>query len=276
MTAVLAPRGEVHAPGSAAVTAADLTIAWSSLTHRVRDIAAPSAATAAELLIITQHRPGAADAVVPHAFDGRVRVVALDSLGVARSRNAAIDLAARRFLLFADDDVAIYLNGVLAAAEHLARTGAALALGHAVDDRRRMRGRQSPRARRLTLRNSGRAATYLMLVDVAQIRASGVRFDENFGAGVHNYLGDEYIFIADLLKAGLRGDSVPNVFGMHPSQSSGALWSVGRDLPARAAAIERAWGSRAVVPKAAIAAKNWGRIRNVRTAARFVLSRHRH
>lgn len=255
-------------------TLAELTIAYSSLTERVHGIEVPQAAGAAELLIITQRRPGAADAVVPRALAGRVNVVDLPSLGVAKSRNAALELAGRRYLLFGDDDVAIYLSGILDAVRYLDRTGAALALGCAVDDSRRTRGRRSFRPQRLTLRNSGRAATYLMLVDVDQVRASGVRFDEDFGAGVPNYLGDEYIFIADLLRAGLRCDSVPYVYGMHPAHSSGVLWSVGRDLPARAAAIERAWRSRAILPKAGIAAKNWGRIRSLRAAGRFVLRRH--
>ncbi|MGC4176018.1 hypothetical protein [Demequina sp.] len=261
-------------PGPAGVTAADLTIGYSSLTDRVRTIEVPTSAKAAEVLILTQRRPGAPDAVVPRALEERASVVALDSLGVAKSRNAAISMAGRTYLLFGDDDVAIYLKGVLDAARHLERTGAALALGCAVDDSRRTRGRRSARAQRLTLRNSGRAATYLMLIDVEQVRSSGVRFDERFGAGMPNYLGDEYIFIADLLRAGLRCDAVPFVVGMHPSHSSGALWSIGRDLPARAAAIERAWGSRAMIPKAAIAAKNWGKIRNVRAAAAFVFRRH--
>jgi len=258
----------------ARISAADLTIAYSSLTDRVKNIELPRAASAAELLIVTQRRDGAEDAVVPGAISGTASVTALDSLGVAKSRNVALAKAGRRFLLFADDDVAIYLGGVLDAATHLARTGAALALGCAVDDSRHTRGRRSTHPEKLTLLNSGRAATYLMLVDVEQVRASGVRFDERFGAGMPNYLGDEYIFIADLLHAGLRGHSVPQVFGMHPAQSSGVLWSVGRDLPARAAAIERAWGSRAVLPKAGIAVKNWGKIRSVRAAARFVFARH--
>ena len=254
---------------------AELTIGISALTDRVHLIDLPSAVRHAEILIITQHRPGTADASVPSALQGQARIVNLDSLGVAKSRNAALDLASGPYLLFGDDDVSLYPGGVVRAIRHLQSTGAALALGCAVDDARRSRGRRSARTRPLTLRNSGRAATYLMLVDVEQVRRSGVRFDERFGAGVPNYLGDEYIFIADLLRAGLRCDSVPFVFGMHPAHSSGALWSIGRDLPARAAAIERAWGSRALIPKAAIAAKNWSKVRSVRNASRFVFSRHR-
>jgi len=251
-----------------------LTIGYSSLTDRVHAIDVPSASHGAEVLVITQHRPGTVHTAMPHALAARARVDALDSLGVAKSRNRAIDIAGRRYLLFADDDVSIYMSGVTAALDHLQRTGAALVLGYAVDDHRRTRGRRSTRPHRLTLRNSGRAATYLMLIDVDKVRASGVRFDERFGAGMSNYLGDEYIFIADLLRAGLRCDAVPYVFGMHPTHSSGALWSIGRDLPARAAAIERAWDSRAIVPKAAIAAKNWGKIRSLRGATRFVINRH--
>ena len=53
--------------------------------------------------------------------------------------------------------------------------------------------------------NSAKAETYEIMVRIESIRNAGIKFDENFGAGADNYLGDEYIFIADSIKKGLKG-----------------------------------------------------------------------
>jgi hypothetical protein len=70
-----------------------------------------------------------------------------------------------------------------------------------------------------------------------------MRFDENFGAGADNYLGDEYIFIADALKKGLRGEFLPIRVAIHPKESSGSLWGTPKDLNARAAVFGRVFGA---------------------------------
>ena len=74
-----------------------------------------------------------------------------------------------------------------------------------------------------------------MMVRVEAIRNAGIQFDENFGAGVDNFLGDEYIFIADALKRGLQGMYLPIRVAIHPKESSGSTWGTERDLKADSA-----------------------------------------
>ena len=81
-----------------------------------------------------------------------------------------------------------------------------------------------------------------MLIRVDAIKNAGISFDENFGAGVENYLGDEYIFIADALRAGLKGVHLPVVVAQHPTESSGSKWGSERDLSARAKVFSRVFG----------------------------------
>jgi hypothetical protein len=81
-----------------------------------------------------------------------------------------------------------------------------------------------------------------MMIRVAEIRRLGIRFDESFGAGVENYLGDEYIFIADLIRAGGQGVFVPIVTAIHPEDSSGSGWGTARDRVARARVFQRVFG----------------------------------
>jgi hypothetical protein len=242
-----------------------LSIGYSVLAARAGTIAFPPAGTGAEVLVCVQGGPASLSAA-----PAGTRVVPVPGVGVARSRNVVIDQATRRYLLFSDDDVAIDLDGVTAGIRHLQRTGRALALGRGVDTDGNARKRHPSEPRRLTLLNSGRAATYEMLVDLDQVRARGIRFDERFGAGAVLHLGDEYLFIADLLRAGLSADAVPFVFARHPVASSGAQWGTVADSHARAVALNRVFGRWAPAARLAFAARNRSKLGGWRAVARFV------
>lgn len=262
---------------------ANVTVGYSSLIDRTVAIPAASELAGAELVVIAQtgRVPGdsdttadarlasAAATLAPLEARG-ARVVVLDSRGVAKSRNEALRQATRRYLLFCDDDVAVDVEGVAAAVAHLEKSGAALALGRAVDETGAFRKTYPSEVVPLTVLNSARAATYEMIVDVEQARAANVWFDERFGAGVDGmYLGDEYIFIADLLRAGLTADAVPVTVAMHPADSSGARWGTDADVDARSAALTRALGAKAWWVKPAFAARH-ARTLGVRRFFRFL------
>ena len=241
-----------------------LTIAYSSLAERVGDISAPAERDDLEVLVLVQ---GELDPAVPLPPG---RLIQVPGRGVARSRNAAIRHAGHRYLLFCDDDVEVRLEGVLAGVDHLRRTGAAIALGRASDGRGVVRKRYlRRRPGRLGLASAGKAATYEMLVDVEQVRAVGARFDERFGAGAEIYLGDEYLFIAEMLRAGLRGETVPYIFGIHPAKSSGSRWT-GRDLHVRALVLNEVFGRGAPFVRAAFALRHARGMRDVRTGLAFL------
>lgn len=242
-----------------------LTVSYSSLAERADAIRPPDDRDLEVLVLLQGDVSGA---TVPARWD---TLVAVPGQGVARSRNAAVDFADRRYLLFCDDDVEVCLDGVLAGVDHLQRTGAALALGRGITPEGRLRKTYlSDRPRRLRLTNAAKAATYEMLVDVRQVRAMGLRFDERFGAGARYFLGDEYIFIADLLRAGLSAEAVPFVFGVHPCDSSGVRWG-GPDLRARAVVLNEVFGRLAPPARAAFALRRWRRMGGWRPALHFAL-----
>jgi glycosyltransferase involved in cell wall biosynthesis len=252
----------------------DLTLGFSVRAREIGNIRVPEALGDAELIIVVQGLAPGEQAQLPDALEGRARVVCLNSVGVAKSRNEALRQAGRRFLLFCDDDVVIDPDGVLAAMSQLDSTGAALALGRALDEHGLPRKNYADSVKPLTLFTSAKAATYEMLVNVTAVREAGVAFDEDFGAGAANYLGDEYIFIADLIREGATCLTVPHVYGMHPADSSGSRWNTSADLEARGKAIERAFMSRATVPKALFAAKNRRQLGSWRSVTGFVCSHH--
>lgn len=244
-----------------------LTVSYSCLADRADAIVAPDDQDL-EVLVLLQGDHSRA--VVPSRWDA---LVAVPGRGVARSRNAAIDFAGRRYLLFCDDDVEVRLDGVLKGVEHLRRTGAALVLGRGVTPDGRLRKTYlTNRPSRLRLTNAAKAATYEMLVDVEQVRAAGVRFDERFGAGARYFLGDEYLFIAELLRAGLTARAVPYIFGVHPHDSSGSRWG-GADLRARAVVLNEVFGPFAGPARAAFAARRRRQMGGWGPALRFMLDR---
>ncbi len=238
-----------------------LTVAYSCLADRVGNLRPPASHDDVEYVVCIQGSPAKAP--------DWAQLVVVEGLGVARSRNAAIDAATGRFLLFCDDDVAIDLDGVRVAIGIIEQSGAALALGRGLDPNGDPRKSYPSQVTKLTRFNSARAATYEMLIDVDQIRSAAVRFDIRFGAGVPLYLADEYIFVADMLAAGLTAVSVPEVFGTHPAVSSGDQWGSPLDAHVRAVAINRAFGRIAPIARIAFAAKHARRLGGWRDVLTF-------
>jgi hypothetical protein len=147
-------------------------------------------------------------------------------------------------------------------------------LGIAVDEGGRLRKPYPSRTLRLTRWNSGKAATYEIMLRRDAFARAGVRFDERFGAGVDpHYLGDEYILIADAIRAGLECRFLPVVMAMHPTVSSGAGWGTERDARARSAIFGRVFGSTAPLARLAFVARSPRRFGSAALSARFVLDR---
>jgi len=120
----------------------------------------------------------------------------------------------------------------------------------AVDETGKLRKSYPANSHQLKLTNSAKAATYEMMIRTSDIKAAGIEFDENFGAGATNYLGDEYIFIADALRSGLKGQFEPIVIATHPSESSGSLRNSQSDRKARAKVFSRVFGFWAPIMRA--------------------------
>jgi hypothetical protein len=248
-----------------------LTIGWSVLGSRAGDIRYPAPRPDVELLVAVQGELPAGTTLPAH-----VRCLRLASTGVAKSRNAVLDGARGEVLLFADDDVTIAEDGVDRVLEAFAADpDLALVLGEAVDERGRLRKRYPQTAGPLTRWNSAKAATYEMLLRPAAFRSAGVRFDERFGAGAELYLGDEYVLIADALRAGLPCRFLPVVLAVHPADSSGSRYGGVRDAAARAAVFGRVFGRLAPVARLAFVLRSPRRFGSVALSARFVTGRFR-
>ena len=213
-----------------------LTIGYSTLATRISEI---KYLDSFQNLVVVQN-PNSE--ILPIA-NPRVTRIELQSKGVAKSRNTVIENTTTEYLLFGDDDIEFKEESINSAIAFLeANKEISILLLQAVDETDTLRKRYPKQAHPLKLTNSAKAATYEMIIRTPDIKKASIRFDENFGAGAENYLGDEYIFIADSLRAGLKGLFLPIVIATHPTDSSGSFHNTKQDAIVRSRIFSRVFG----------------------------------
>lgn len=254
-----------------------LTLGYSTLADRVGNIVLPPLRSGWEVSVVIQNPKS-----IAWRGAGLAQLVAredlvieeLKSKGVAKSRNRNIWLARGEYLVFGDDDVSFNVPGLLEAISYLDQNPQySLLLGMAQDPSGRARKRYPGKIQKLTRFNSAKAATYEMIIRVDAVRQLGVIFDEQFGAGAKNYLGDEYIFVVDLMSAGGQAVFVPVVLATHPENSSGSSWGSEQDRQARAAIFTRVFGKTAWLVRLAFGIRRLRELGGLRKLWLFVLAR---
>lgn len=256
-----------------------LTIGYSTLTTRIDSISLPAHEPDVEILIAVQDDPSTESnpsGLPARLFEDRddVELVRADGLGVARSRNTVLGRAAGRYLVFGDDDATFHIDGlreVIAAME--AEPALVLVQAIAHDESGHPRKRYPRNPCRLSRWNSAKVGTIELVVRTADVARASVRFDERFGAGSRNFLGDEFIFVTDALKAGLRCRFLPIPIAEHPRTSSGSSYGTQEDARVRSEVFGRVFGWWAPVGRLAFVARQPRRFRSLALTARFVLGR---
>lgn len=221
-----------------------LTIAYSVLARGVENLSFPEARTDTEILVIVQGDGGAV------TFRDDIRVIRLNSVGVTKSRNEAIRQAVGEVLVFGEESVQWKRDGldeILEIFDDNPRI--AVVLGRAEDESGVLRKRYPSYREPATVWNSARVGTIELAVRPAELLRKHVAFDENFGAGTPNFLGDEYILVADANRAGLRCEYFPVTLSIHPRESSGIGFGTVWDARARSRVFGRVFGWFAVVPR---------------------------
>jgi len=211
---------------------ARVCIAISTLGARADAIVLPPETQGLSYVILVQ-----GSAAGPLAFErADVTCVMLESTGLSHSRNAALDHCSAPYLLVSDDDLTLDVQGILALADVL-------------DDMPELafvagwrKGRALPAPHRVRWYNAGHICAPELMIRRAPIKRAGLRFDPRFGVGAAHPIGEDFIFVCDILGAGLQGRSVPVVTGAHHGASSGEIWDDPRVLSARKAMLRRCFG----------------------------------
>ena len=95
-------------------------------------------------------------------------------------------------------------------------------------------------------------------------------FHEDFGAGTNNFLGDEFIFISQACRAGLKCEFLPLTIAVHPSTSSGMIYGTQEDTKARSNAIQQVFGKFAMLARLGFVLKNPLRFKSFELLFRFI------
>jgi hypothetical protein len=192
-------------------------------------------------------------------------------IGAARSRNAALAQASHELVLFADDDLIFHCDSYTALrARFAAEPSLDIVCGRVLGADGQARKAYGSAGRRITRANCAKVGTPEIALRLAPLRAKNLRFDETFGAGTRRWLGDEYIFLCDCLKNGLKGRHLDLAFATHCAQSSG--FAQGQEaLMIRRQALMRALGKWAGPARLGFALKHWRSFSELPTFLRFIL-----
>lgn len=147
---------------------------------------------------------------VQNSSRGNIRMLRTIARGLSKSRNLAIQHAVGDVCLLCDDDEQLdssYEKIILNAYEALPE--ADIICFRIANQPSRLKQKEQ----RLTKWTAMRIASWQITFRRESIINSGIRFDENMGAGTGNGGGEEVKFLRDCIRAGLKAYYVPNSIG---------------------------------------------------------------
>lgn len=249
-----------------------ITLGYSTLASRVENIHFPVLPFPHSILISVQN-PESIGFTIPRS-SVNVSVIESKETGVTRSRNKVVQNTKTDFLIFADDDATIHAEGLKQVIDYLdLHPSCDLVTAITTNENGVPRKRYPNREEKLTLFNSAKVGTIEMVLRVTSARSRNLHFDENFGAGSDNPLGDEYIFVSDLLKSGGQGVFLPVILASHAEESSGANMGAIESpqiLAARAKVFSRVFGWKSPFVRAVFYLRRTQTTRSLAEFVRFV------
>lgn len=202
------------------ITRQDITIAISTYGDRydsALDLAVLFKKEGFEVLIV--HQAEKAVDVTPS-----LNYVFTPTKGVAKSRNIAIATVKTKFIWFMDDDISVELEELNLFLDNIENNIDKNCHLCCVKDESGALRKKYHIAQSLTKRNILNVGTIEIVADVNFVKQHNLRFNEKYGAGTDMPLGDESIFLAQIINAGgvlARYHDAPLV---HPKESSGTKW----------------------------------------------------
>ena len=244
-----------------------ITVGFSTLAARGGGCEMSFSGNDIEVLLVVQG--GEIKSKQPH-----VRVIYTSSFGLSASRNCVIESASGRYILFADDDCVVLTERLASVVEYFENNPEiGLIAARSEDFSGNLRKKFPSRIKFLNKWNSGRIGSIEIVVDRIRLLDAGVRFDTAFGLGSHNYMGEEYIFITDLLKKGIKAVFLPVTIVRHEQESTGSLFGFESDLRVRLAVLDRVFGCSAPLIRLVFALKHIRKFHSFRLALAFIFGR---
>lgn len=176
---------------------------------------------AVRYLIICQNKSGTGPLPEYLSLRPDIQVVLSDTTGLAVSRNIGLEHCQTRYGLLADDDVRYLPDGMNRLLTILESEAPDFALFQIQTlDGEPPYKRYPPESYAITALEHW-VSSIEIVVNVAKLRATAIRFDERFGLGAPLDRGEEEIFVSDLIRQGWKGRYFPIPIVQHPYESSG-------------------------------------------------------
>ncbi len=163
-----------------------------------------------------------------------IRVINSDKYGLSRSRNLALKNATGKLVLIVDDDVVYQNNFAQQIADEFNKQKDADCIVFKVTDHGNMR-RYPESNRNLKVSEIESVSSIELALRVESIQKDHILFDERFGLGTDLPLGEEYLFVKQLLDNGLKICQSNVLIADHPARSSGHFPAAAENVRARAA-----------------------------------------
>lgn len=146
---------------------------------------------------------------------GKIRMLSTDTKGVGINRNLALQMAQGDILLFADDDVTYYDDGLQGVIDAFHELPDADIIFFAMDYTRNgeVFDRRRHKTKRLHIYNSLRYGAARMAIRREALESKSLSFTKLFGGGCRYSSGEDTIFIVDAIRSGLRVYSHSHVLG---------------------------------------------------------------
>lgn len=157
----------------------------------------------------------------------KVRVINTEERGLSRSRNMALENAIGDICIIADDDIEYVKNVGKIVVSAFAKAEKASIITFKKKNQDGLGNKTYPNIREHTLRTAKDVSSWEIAFRRDHIQKLEIRFDERFGLGADFPIGEESIFVTDVMEHGDLCLFEPNVILEHRALSSGSF--PGRD-----------------------------------------------
>jgi len=176
----------------------------------------------------------------------------LDSVGLSKSRNRALQHALAEnveVMLITDNDTSFHSEVI----EILSKTfrdhpeADVICFKATTTDGDDFKRNYKNSVCDLDLYSSASVSSIEIAIRVKSLKGTKLTFDESFGLGSDYPSGEEYIFLTDAIKDGLKVVFVPEVIVSHPLESSGKDYDNSLLLKAKGAMLARVFGLKSIL-----------------------------
>jgi glycosyltransferase involved in cell wall biosynthesis len=150
-------------------------------------------------------------------------IYSLKEKGLSKSRNRALEFCNSDIALISDDDV-IYLENIediITKAFYKNPEADIITFQFLKDENTLYKKNYKEKKIWHNIYSLARVSSVEIAFRMDKIKNKSIKFDENFGLGSIFTTGEEYVFLSDALKKGLKILYLPIPILIHPDQSSG-------------------------------------------------------